>query len=229
MPDPAILEDDLELELAKEQEEYSIPEPPPDPELMLQQLYSSDPSERIQAARAFCEIEDSRAIDRLLEFLVDDCPLLRVSAAYALGRNRSAKAIPVLIRQLQQDWNDYVRKGIVWALGTNGDRQALAVLQKTLQFDTMAVRLWTASALGQLGDPQAIPLLSDRLLHDAVPAVRSNCAWALGKLLPLESPTSDRYQTGIQALTLAKNDEDLGVRADAKEALSLLAIFDEDG
>jgi FOG: HEAT repeat len=118
MPDPAILEDDLELELAEEEEEYGIPEPPPDPELMLQQLYSSDPSERIQAARAFCEIEDQRAIDRLLEFLVDDCPLLRVSAAYALGRNQSNKAIPVLIQQLERDWNDYVRKALsgLWVL-----------------------------------------------------------------------------------------------------------------
>ncbi len=229
MPDPAILEDDLDLELAEGEAEYSLPEPPPDPELMLRLLDSADPSERIQAVRAFCEIEDQRAVDRLLEFLLDDCPLLRVSAAYALGRNRSAKAVPILIRQLQQDWNDYVRKGIVWALGTHGDRQALGVLQRTLQFDTMAVRLWTASALGQLGDPQAIPLLSDRLLHEPVAAVRSNCAWALGKLLPLESPDSDRYQMGIQALTLAKNDEDLGVRADANEALSLLAILDEDG
>ncbi len=229
MPDPAILEDDLELELAEEEEEYSIPEPPPDPELMLQQLYSSDPSERIQAARAFCEIQDSRAIDRLLEFLVDDCPLLRVSAAYALGRNQSAKAIPVLMRQLQQDWNDYVRKGIVWALGTHGDRQALAVLQKTLQFDTIAVRLWTASALGQLGDPDAIELLSDRLLHDPVAAVRSNCAWALGRLLPLVIQDSDRYEVGIQALLLAKQDEDLGVQADVKETLNLLEIPEEDG
>ncbi len=229
MPDPAILEDDLDLELAEGEAEYSLPEPPPDPELMLRLLDSADPSERIQAVRAFCEIEDQRAVDRLLQFLLDDCPLLRVSAAYALGRNRSAKAVPILIRQLQQDWNDYVRKGIVWALGTHGDRQALWVLQRTLQFDTMAVRLWTASALGQLGDPQAIPLLSDRLLHEPVAAVRSNCAWALGKLLPLESPDTDRYQMGIQALTHAKNDEDLGVQADAKEALSLLAILDEDG
>jgi len=228
MPDPAISEDDLALELAEEEEEYSVPEPPPDPELMLQQLYSSDPSERIQAARAFCEIEDRRAIDRLLAFLVDDCPLLRVSAAYALGRNQSNKAIPILISQLEQDWNDYVRKGIVWALGTSGDRQALPVLQRALQFDTVAVRLWTASALGQLGDPSAIDLLSEKLIHDPVAAVRSNCAWALGKLLPLVGQDSDRYKLGIQALLLAQKDEDLGVQADVKETLNLLAISDED-
>jgi len=229
MPDPAVLQDDWNLELAEEETQYSLPAPPPDPELMLQQLYSSDPSERIQAARAFCEIEDQRAVDRLLEFLVDDCPLLRVSAAYALGRNKSQKAVPILIEQLQRDWNDYVRKGIVWALGTTGDRQALGVLLHTLQFDTMAVRLWTASALGHLGDPQAIALLSDRLLHDPVGAVRSNCAWALGKLLPLESPHSDHYRLGIQALILAKNDADLGVQADVRDTLNLLAIGEEDG
>ena len=58
-----------------------------DPDEMLALLYSVNPSERILAARAFCEIQDARAIDRLIELINDPCPLTRVAVAYALGRN----------------------------------------------------------------------------------------------------------------------------------------------
>ena len=84
-----------------------------DPEEMLPLLESSESQQRMLAARAFCEIEDERAIPALIGMLADVCPLVRVSAAYALGRNTSASAVESLVNQLSTDWNGYVRKGLV--------------------------------------------------------------------------------------------------------------------
>ncbi|ELS34507.1 HEAT repeat domain-containing protein [Pseudanabaena catenata] len=200
--------------------------PLPDPDEMLAFLNSDIILERMQAARAFCELEDLRAIPRLIELLQDECPLVRVSAAYALGRNKSEQAIAPLISQLNQDWNGYVRKGIVWALGTCRASLGLQPLISALKYDITAVRLWAASALGQLGDAEAIEPLTDALISDTISAVRGNCAWSLGKLiLPMHRNfhTQDEiYQNALDALIDALDDDDLSVQTDARNALRKL-------
>lgn len=201
--------EDLEL-----LEEYPELPPPPNPEEMLPLLTSDLVLERMKAARAFCELQDERAIPYLINLLTDECPLVRVSAAYALGRNPDSRAVPQLIRQLE-DWNGYVRKGVVWALGNCQDPVALDALLLTLEYDITAVRLWCASALGQLGLGEAVPHLIRAFRRENAGVVRSNCVWALGKLLP---HYFDREE-GIELLVDALQDEDLGVQSDAAQAL----------
>jgi HEAT repeat protein len=180
--------------------------PLPDPDEMLALLNSDIVLERMQAARAFCELEDQRAIPCLIELLQDECPLVRVSAAYALGRNKSDEAILPLIVQLKQDWNGYVRKGIVWALGTCRATLGLQSLISALKYDISAVRLWAASALGQLGDLQAIE--------------------PLGKLIVQMRRDFDTqneiYHDAVDALIYALDDDDLSVQTDARNALRKL-------
>ena len=152
------LEDDTDLDSPVDDldtlaELDAHPEPVrPDPEEMLLLLTDAVTSQRMLAARAFCEIQDERAIPHLIRLLADPCPLVRVSAAYALGRNPSPEAVEPLISQLEQDWNGYARKGIVWALGNCRDIRALKPLLRSLKVDISAVRLWSASALGQAAD-----------------------------------------------------------------------------
>lgn len=209
-------------------------EPPkPDPEEMLPLLESTDPSQRTIAARAFCEIQDERAIPHLIRLLTDDCPLIRVSAAYGLGRNPSADAVEPLIAQLEGDFNGYVRKGVVWALGNCRDRRSLAPLVDALGTDISAVRLWAASSLGQMAKVgydfviTAVPPLIEGLRQDEMPAVRSNCAWALGQLCR-ELPSNVVYAGAIDALIEALEEEkDMGVRDDAQS--SLLRVGDPRG
>jgi HEAT repeat protein len=199
-------------------------EPQYDPEEMLLLLDSDQAQQRMLAARAFCELEEPRAIPRLIELLQDSCPLVRVSAAYALGRNCSEAAIEPLIQQLS-DWNGYVRKGIVWALGNSHDPAALFPLIDALKTDIPAVRLWAASALAQMVKVNyasvvaAIPPMIEVMRRDPIAAVRSNCAWALGQLCR-ELPSNVVYATAIDALieTFAE-DDDLGVREDARTAI----------
>ncbi len=191
----------------------------PDPEEMLQLLTSLEPSQRMLAARAFCEIKDSRAVPQLVRLLTDVCPLIRVSAAYALGRNPSPVAVEPLIAQLVEDWSGYVRKGIVWALGNSRDDRALVPLVNALATDISAVRLWAASSLAQMANAAVLPALLTSLKGDPVAAVRSNCAWAVGQLCR-ELPTPAAYTEAIAALINAlEADPDMGVQADAQAAL----------
>jgi len=205
----------------------------PDPEEVLPLLISSEPSQRMMAARLFCELQDQRAIYPLIQLLQDDCPLIRVSAAYALGRNPSPDAVEPLIAQLTFDFNGYVRKGVVWALGNCRDSRSLGPLVDALRTDIPAVRLWAASSLGQMAKVSyevvvgAIPPLIEGLRRDSMTAVRSNCAWAIGQLCR-ELPSNIVYAGAIDALIEAlEEDEDMGVQEDAKS--SLLRVGDPRG
>ena len=205
----------------------------PNPDAMLALLEDPETQQRMLAARAFCELEDRRATPHLIHLLSDTCPLVRVSAAYAIGRNPDSNAVEPLIEQLNVDWNGYVRKGIVWALGNCHDRRSLVPLAEALKTDISAVRLWAASSLAQMagvgyeGVVGAIPPLIEALVNDPVAAVRSNCAWAIGQLCR-ELPSNVVYATAIDALIQAfAEDKDLGVREDAKA--SLLGVGDPRG
>ena len=205
----------------------------PDAELMLVLLENTQPQQRMLAARAFCDIQDERATPYLIHLLTDNCPLVRVSAAYGIGRNPAKEAVEPLIMQLNRDFNGYVRKGVVWALGNCRDRRSLAPLTNALRTDIPAVRLWAASALAQMTEVGyeaivgAIPALIEALVTDPIAAVRSNSAWTIGQLCK-ELPSNVVYATAIDALIQAfAEDKDLGVRADTKA--SLLGVGDPRG
>lgn len=225
--DLSVLDIDAELEDPLDQiapiEDDALPKP--DPEEMLSLLTATDVQQRMLATRAFCELQDERAIPYLIALLADPCALVRVSAAYALGRNPSSDAVEPLITRYHQDWNGYVRKGVVWALGNCRDRRSLKTLTEALKTDISAVRLWAASSLAQMSAlgyeviVTAVPPLIEGLRRDAIAAIRSNCAWALGELCR-ELPSNVIYATAIDALIESfAEDEDISVREDAKAAM----------
>jgi HEAT repeat protein len=219
------IEDDLESPLDDMEPVDSPEEPRPSPEEMLPLLEAPDPNQRMLAARAFCELQDDRAVPHLIRLLTDTCPLIRVSAAYALGRNPNSSAVEPLIQQYDSEFNGYVRKGVVWALGNCRDRRSLSTLVDALKTDISAVRLWAASALAQMSAlgydtvVACIPALIEAMRRDAVAAVRSNCAWSLGQLCR-ELPSNVIYATAVDALLETfVEDGELGVQEDAKAAL----------
>jgi HEAT repeat protein len=229
--DPNFLEDDIDLDNPLDNLDTldvldTDTEPlKPDPEEMLPLLVDPVTSLRMLAARAFCEIRDPRAISPLIQLLTDPCPLVRVAAAYALGRNPSPEAVEPLILQLDRDWNGHARKGIVWALGNCRDLRAIEPLLRALKMDISAVRLWAASSLAQAADLgyesviATVPPIIEALINDPLAAVRSNCAWSLGRLCR-ELPSNVVYATAVDALIqVLEEDRDLGVREDAKSAL----------
>ena len=104
--------------------------------------------ERLQALRVFCEHRDPRAVPLLLPLLKCSCPVERMSAVYALGRNPSAPAVEPLLQLLEGDSNAFVRKATAWSLGNFPDAPVLNPLIRALQTDVAAVRLWWPAGLG---------------------------------------------------------------------------------
>ncbi len=73
-----------------------------------------------------------------------------------------------------------------------------------------------AVALGNAGDPRAVPALARALATHPSPLVRGPAAWALGRLAGSEAQA---------ALCLAQNDADVGVREEVELALGELATL----
>ena len=187
----------------------------------------AEQEQRMQGLRVFCEHRDPRAIPLLLPLLQASCPIVRMGAVYALGRNPSPLAVEPLLILLAADDNGYVRKAVAWSLGNYPDAPVLNPLIRSLQTDIAAVRLWAASSLADAGatgaakaDPAAAQLLLT-LRIDSEPAVRSNSAWALGRLYAdLVEP---RQQDVVEALLHTMlQDSDSTVRDEARMALEQL-------
>jgi len=181
----------------------------------------------MQGLRIFCEHRDPRAVPLLLPLLQQGCPIVRMSAVYALGRNPHSLAVEPLLGLLASDDNGYVRKAVAWSLSNYPDAPVLNPLIRALQVDVAAVRLWAASSLADASasapakaDPAAAHLLQT-LRIDSEPAVRSNSAWSLGRLYPdLVEP---RQREVVEALLHSLlQDEDSAVRDEARMALEQL-------
>ena len=183
--------------------------------------------QRMQGLRIFCEHRDPRAFPLLLPLLEAACPILRMSAVYALGRNPHPLAVAPLLHLLAADDNGYVRKAVAWSLANYPDAPILNPLLRSLQVDVAAVRLWAASSLADAGatgaakaDPAAAQLLQT-LRIDSEAAVRSNSAWSLGRLY--SDLVEPRQEEVVEALLHAMlHDGDSSVRDEARLALEQL-------
>jgi HEAT repeat protein len=197
-----------------------------DCDLGLQLLHGSH-EECMQGLRIFCEHRDPRAPAQLLPLLEASCPILRMSAVYALGRNPDLQAITPLLALLQSDSNGYVRKAVAWSLASYPDAPVMNPLIRALDTDIAAVRLWAASSLADAGATglakadQAAGQLLLTLRIDSEPLVRSNSAWSLGRLYgDLVEP---RQREVVEALLGAMlHDGDPAVRDEARLALEQL-------
>lgn len=183
--------------------------------------------EQLQGLRVFCEHRDPRAVPSLLKLLDTPCPIKRMSAVYALGRNPSPLAVDTLLQLLQHDSNGYVRKSVAWSLGNYPDAPVLNPLIRALQLDIAAVRLWASSSLADAGgasaakaDPAAAQLLVS-LRIDTESVVRSNSIWGLGRLYPLLMDLR-REEVLTTILNAMVHDGDAGVRDEARVALEQL-------
>ena len=180
--------------------------------------------ERLQGLRVFCEHRDPRALPLLVPLLQEPCPVERMSAVYALGRNPCTRAVKILLKLLRTDSNAYVRKATAWSLGNYSDLPVLKPLIHSLQNDVAAVRLWAAGSLAEAGSSSvkkaslAVSQLLISLEIDNEPLVRSNCIWALGRLYEnLEMLPRDQIEEAL--LNVLLNDSEPSVRYEARTVL----------
>lgn len=229
--DPDLLAEALEPEdlLDDPLDSLAPDRPDPDAEIRAGLAYlSGSRDEVMQGLRIFCEYRDHRAIPLLLPQLHDICPITRMSAVYALGRNPTPEAESTLL-QLSQDSNGFVRKAVAWSLGNYPGSRVLQALIRVLTTDIAAVRLWAASSLVDVAvdDPadavRASQVLREALRIDNNAVVRSNCAWSLSRIHGAcgGNPTEQHHL--VQALVQAMLGEpDQGVAEDARTALEQL-------
>ncbi len=180
--------------------------------------------ERLQGLRVFCEHRDPRALPLLIPLLQEPCPVERMSAVYALGRNPCPRAVDILLGILQFDSNAYVRRATAWSLGNYSDSPVLEPLVRSLHRDVAAVRLWASSSLAEIacGSPEKAEFAAKELLIslkiDVEPGVRSNCIWSLGRLYS-DLKEDKKEEIVEEIITVLLNDNESSVRYEARIAL----------
>ena len=192
-------------------------------------LLTGDREQRIQGLRVFCEFRDKRSFQLLLPLLDQPCPVERMSAVYALGRNPCPSAVKKLISLLETDDNAYVRRATAWSLANYDDQIVLKPLINALKHDVAAVRLWSSSSLAEIGciSLNNAQLAAEQLLIslriDNESGVRSNCIWSLCRLY--EKLNNTFQESFVDECTkIALFDKEPSVMEEAKTALDSMGM-----
>jgi len=192
-------------------------------------LLKGDREQRIQGLRIFCEYRDTRSFPLLIPLLDQPCPVERMSAVYALGRNPFPSAVEKLVSLLETDDNAYVRRATAWSLANYDNQIVLKPLINSLKNDVASVRLWSSSSLAEIGSTSSsnAQLAAEQLLIslkiDNEPVVRSNCIWSLCRLF--EKLNEISQESFIDECTkIALFDKEPSVMDEAKTALDSMGM-----
>jgi len=179
---------------------------------LLDRLENGSPRQQAAAADALAYAHKADA-KSLLHALRSEDPLVRQSAAEALGRLGLRQAVPRFVTLLT-DESPWVRRAAARALGHIGDRSTVGLLTQRLSDGSPWVRSSATYALGAMRVQEAAPALII-MLEDPDPQVRRNAAWALGRIrdpaaLPklrtlradtaLGGDVADQVETAIRAI-----------------------------
>lgn len=124
---------------------------------LLNLLESSEPDPRWWAVVALSGMDHPRANSAVIEALGDKDPTVRQCAAAGLRQHSMPEAVPRLIEALG-DVDRLLARLASGALAVAGP-EAIPALSEAMQSETSQVRIEAARALGQTGDPDAIPAL----------------------------------------------------------------------
>ena len=192
-------------------------------------MLKGDREQRIQGLRIFCEYRDNRSFPLLLPLLDQPCPVERMSAVYALGRNPFPSAVEKLVNLLEHDDNAYVRRATAWSLANYDNQIVLKPLINSLKNDVASVRLWSSSSLAEIGSTSSsnAQLAAEQLLIslkiDNEPVVRSNCIWSLCRLF--EKLNEILQESFVDECTkIALFDKEPSVMEEAKTALDSMGM-----
>jgi HEAT repeat protein len=195
-----------------------------------------DPVARVLACDALARTRGSTGAGRLRSALADADPVVRATAARALGARADARSLGPLVERLRATANDpdpeaeEERDAVVAALiavvsagvGDESDRPATELLAECFEGASEALRLAVARVLGALGSAESAAWIQ-RLVQDPSPAVRRAAVLALAGLERGAERVSD-------SMRLALADEAAEVRRAAAvglgEAAGVAALAD---
>jgi HEAT repeat protein len=180
---------------------------------LIAQLTRGDRMARRAAARALIDGGSAAAVPALIAALDDGDPLVRLDAVTALGTCSDEAGMAALIRLATQAQIGALNIQAIRVLGWQRDQRLTGVLLPLLAHGINAVRLAAAEALGESGDPSAVPALMERLERDPQPDIRWQAARALGSL---------RAPSAVPALIAALHDADPTLRGCAAAALGAI-------
>ncbi len=192
-------------------------------------LLKGDREQRIQGLRIFCEYRDKRSFSLLIPLLDQPCPVERMSAVYALGRNPCPRAVEKLVNLLETDDNAYVRRATAWSLANYDNQIVLKPLINSLKNDVASVRLWSSSSLAEIGSTSSsnAQLAAEQLLIslkiDNEPVVRSNCIWSLCRLFDKLNEISQESFVD-ECTKIALFDKEPSVMEEAKITLDSMGM-----
>jgi len=122
-----------------------------DTKALLPLLKAKKEHHRIAAAMAFASIQDTLAIPYLNQMLqIDQDPMPRRAAAYALGQIGSSKALGILTAAFDQELFPANRPYVMEAIGKCGDSTTIALFEK-VEYTDSALQMGWAYGVFRLG------------------------------------------------------------------------------
>ena len=140
---------------------------------LVTQLQDPNPDVRSSAVETLAKSDDSRVVAPLITALQDDSESVRGCALQGL-KDIGSPAVPLLIVALKNPDRRVRRKAscvidnIGYELKEIGDFRAVAPLIDALKDSTSVVRSHSVTALGKIGEPQALPAVISALKTEAV-------------------------------------------------------------
>jgi HEAT repeat protein len=148
---------------------------------LLLALHDVDPRVRGAASRSMGQLPavGVGAGTELVTLLQDPDVSVRRAAAQALGAVEGMPALAPALGSLLRSADPSVRQAAGHALLLAGAGEAVEALSMGASDSDPVVRQWAVAALGESGDPRAVPVLLDRLRRDSAAGVRAEAAYRL--------------------------------------------------
>jgi HEAT repeat protein len=124
-------------------------------------LASENPTTREDMARAAGSIHHAKVVTALIEALDDPSPDVRKNAVESLAALKAIDAVPSLCELVGGDPSEAVQRAAVASLARLGDPRAVPVLVAHLEANRSSPPLDAIWALGEIGDPGAVAILSE--------------------------------------------------------------------
>ncbi len=156
-------------------------------------LKHSDDSVQTQALVLAERFEDPRVVEPVCRLLGEDDWWLRIGACDTLGRLKDTRAVPHLVKALQDEES---RWAAIDALAEIGAQESIKPLAGLLSDKRTEVRVEVVRALGRFGDERGLSLLKRVRKLDPSSAVRTQAGEVLRSLaqrlqLEVEIPDED--------------------------------------
>ena len=149
----------------------SLPSLPVTIRALLDAVADADAPVRWEATKALIALGDTRVVPPLIALTQGTgASDQRTAAVYVLGWLRDTRALAPLVQVLRNSQEGaQLRSHAAEALAYLGDRRAVPALLAALDDPAPAVRLWSAFALGELGDMRAVAPLERLAATDVSP------------------------------------------------------------